>query len=474
MDSTYVPTFFVFMVYAIGSQSSAVDDHASAEGYYTIAMQYLEPILEIDGLESIQALLAIGVFSARSPYGVSLWKISGMAMRLCVQLGYHRSTEKYRRSGDSLTKEMSKRCFWVAYDFDRYTGSILGLPGAISDQSIDVELPLDVDDEQITPAGILPAVPQRSPTTMTGTIHLIKLRQIWSKFSTHLFPTSSLCSHGDHVDSSPTIEELREQLEQWRASAPTIFDQPSDTPLSVFASRGWFHVAYNHSILLLYRHYLMDTKPYKCSRPLPRTPEIVDRAYQESHSKARDLCLIYRRLYQNPCIKFTWSSLHMTFYSGLTYLYCLWRSKSIRDAAKQRDVFNTLNACQTVLVVLAERWKLAASYRDLFETLSERTISMMSGDLDQEATPGTATGTATATHDDAAGPEPVLAAQDWSNGFDGMDLPPESEWMISEMVQGVQDADANIFEDFTNVEINYDFLSEDLQIPSTRNNGGVM
>lgn len=135
-----VVAFFVLMVYAIGSLTSDTSAPEVAELYYKAALDYLEPVLEIDGLESIQALLSIAVYSIRSPSGMSLWKVSGMTMRLCIQLGYHRSAEKYRPGGDAVTKEMSKRCFWVAYDLDRYVSCILGLPGAISDLSIDVEV----------------------------------------------------------------------------------------------------------------------------------------------------------------------------------------------------------------------------------------------------------------------------------------------------------------------------------------------
>ena len=135
-----IPTFFVLMVYAIGSLASDTTRPDEAEGYYKAALDHLEPVLDLDGIESIQALLAIAVYSIRSPFGMSLWKVSGMAMRLCVQLGYHRNIEKYRPGGDLLSREMSKRCFWVAYDLDRYVSCILGLPVAISDLSIDVEV----------------------------------------------------------------------------------------------------------------------------------------------------------------------------------------------------------------------------------------------------------------------------------------------------------------------------------------------
>lgn len=65
-----------------------------------------------------------------------------MAIRHCIELGYHRSVERYHRSTDALTKEMSKRCFWVAYDIDRVAAFTLGRPVGIPDGSIDVEVRL--------------------------------------------------------------------------------------------------------------------------------------------------------------------------------------------------------------------------------------------------------------------------------------------------------------------------------------------
>lgn len=71
---------------------------------------------------------------------IEIRKISGMAIRQCVELGYHRSTEKYRFRADALSKEISKRCFWVAYDLDCVASFILGRPKGIPDIAIDVEV----------------------------------------------------------------------------------------------------------------------------------------------------------------------------------------------------------------------------------------------------------------------------------------------------------------------------------------------
>jgi hypothetical protein len=63
-----------------------------------------------------------------------------MAIRHCIELGYHRSVKKFRPNSDALTSEMSKRIFWVAYDIDRTAALTLGRPFGIADQMIDVEV----------------------------------------------------------------------------------------------------------------------------------------------------------------------------------------------------------------------------------------------------------------------------------------------------------------------------------------------
>jgi hypothetical protein len=122
-----------------------------------MALDHISPLLAIDSLESLQSILCCAVYSIRSPVGASLWcyllpyhkrssinrlrrKISGMSIQNCIELGYHRSAEIYRRDADTLAKELSKRCFWVAYDIDRVAAFRLGRPVGIPEEAIDVEV----------------------------------------------------------------------------------------------------------------------------------------------------------------------------------------------------------------------------------------------------------------------------------------------------------------------------------------------
>ncbi|KAH8894140.1 hypothetical protein GQ53DRAFT_793113 [Thozetella sp. PMI_491] len=466
-----LPLFFVLMVYAIGSLALGSNELENAEIYYSAALDHISSVIELDSLESIQSLLCCAVYSIRSHIGASLWKISGLAMRHCVELGYHRSTERFRGNADALTKEMSKRCFWVAYDIDRVAASVLGRPVGIPDEAIDVELPLDIDDEYITVTGLLrePRNPSHEPpTNMTGAIHAIKLRQLWSKFSSQLYPAST----GPQAAwDENTVERLRQELEQWRATAPDRLDFPDSRPLSVWASQEWFQLAFDHSIMLLYRHHITGLGGYGSEGqdtdanrgwdgtgggPADNKTARIERALDECLYCSRDLCLTYRRLYQRPTIQFTWGSLHILFLGGLTYMYCLWRSPRLRATVRQTDVVSTCMACTTVLVIIAERWNLATTYRDIFEALSERTISMMCGEPGnafltlggQQYGPGAAGGAYLEKPGDAVmgvddgglglPTTPTVPLQNWISALDDIGIPQESEWLVQELLQGVR------------------------------------
>ena len=200
---------------------------------------------------------------------------------------------------------------------------------------------------------------------MSAAIHTFRLRRIWSQIHISLY--SSLDSNERfNLAASARTECLHQQLREWRDTSPQV---SIETNLSVFDSNSWFKLAYNHSVLLLYRAQLTRHYP----PPEVRPQQIL----LECYCAARDICLEYRRLYikQQP-VSYTWGALNILFLAGLTYLHCLWTSE-IRDTIRQDEISNTCTACTMVLVVLAEHWKQAAPYRDIFEALASRTMAMV-------------------------------------------------------------------------------------------------
>ncbi|PVH76155.1 hypothetical protein DL98DRAFT_657644 [Cadophora sp. DSE1049] len=363
-----VGCFFVNIIYAVGALVLPRSYGCSPEGFHASAQLYMDYVIELDSIESIQAILCCAMYSLRSPVGVSVWSLAGLALRQCIELGYHRSARKFDLSLDPLRLEMRRRVFWCSYGIDRAASMTLGRPFGIPDQEIDIEYPSDIDDSLITPTGIL-GQPRTSttepPTSMSAAIHTFKLRRIWSQIHISLY--SSLDTNERSNSANPAhTEYLHQQLREWRDTSPQI---STETTLSVFDSNSWFKLAYDHSLLLLYRGQL--------TRHYPTPEERPQRIFMECSRAARDICLEYRRVFikQQP-VSYTWGALNILFLAGLTYLHCLWTS-DIRVTIRQDEISNTCTACTMVLVVLAERWEQAAPYRDIFEALASKTMAMV-------------------------------------------------------------------------------------------------
>jgi hypothetical protein len=201
---------------------------------------------------------------------------------------------------------------------------------------------------------------------MSAAIHTFRLRQIWSQIHISLYSSLHV---SDQSSSAPSlkIKSLYKDLQDWRNSTPP--QKPTDTTLSVFDTHSWFNLAYNHTILLLYRGQL--TRHYSSLEKGP-----VDIFLQCSRA-AREICTDYRRLYIKQPLSYTWGALNILFLAGLTYLHCLWTSPEIRDATRHDEISSTCTAATMVLTVLAERWRQAVPYRDIFEALANKTMSMI-------------------------------------------------------------------------------------------------
>ncbi|EMD87179.1 hypothetical protein COCC4DRAFT_44516 [Bipolaris maydis ATCC 48331] len=104
---------------------------------------------------------------------------------------------------------------------------------------------------------------------------------------------------------------------------------------------------------------------------------------------------------------------------------------------------NTCMACNTVLVVIAERWSQATAYRDTFETLSQKTINMICTEMSSSANEN---GITAANLDNAGfATNQDIFSHDWFGGLEAMDVPHESEWLVEELLQGMRNSQSADF-----------------------------
>lgn len=115
-----------------------------------LAMKNFRHVLELQDLETVKCLLLLGIYSFFEPKGVSSWTISGITMRLVIELGLNRPlTAKKMTTMSAMDVESRYRVFWSAYCYERVVATSLGRISAIDDEDVGVPLPRALYDSEL-------------------------------------------------------------------------------------------------------------------------------------------------------------------------------------------------------------------------------------------------------------------------------------------------------------------------------------
>lgn len=147
--------FMAYMVIAIVplvsedypiSQGSFVSIHLLAK-----CMKVLDRVFgQEDGVNIIQCLHLLVIFSIHSSVAGSAWHLIGFAMNKCIALGYHREPGPSSAASSPTAADESQQirwAFWGCYLLDRLLCAALGRPFSIHDRYITVCLPGQQDGD---------------------------------------------------------------------------------------------------------------------------------------------------------------------------------------------------------------------------------------------------------------------------------------------------------------------------------------
>ncbi|KAL4974182.1 fungal-specific transcription factor domain-containing protein [Aspergillus desertorum] len=165
---------------------------------------------------------------------------SGIAMRLALSLGMHRSAARHTTL-TPVERESRRRTWWVLYFFDRFSASKLGQPIAVRDEDIDVEMP---SMEGLTREEMAEFLDPRN------LVINIKLGRIIGNILTQVYgipkATKGLYIHQVH--------SILKQLRAWHDELPSDMRvKERGTPRPVAS----LHLAYNQCIIQTTRPVLL-------------------------------------------------------------------------------------------------------------------------------------------------------------------------------------------------------------------------
>ncbi|PHH65349.1 hypothetical protein CDD81_2761 [Ophiocordyceps australis] len=403
------------------------------EEYHASAIVHLESCLSFGGggLEVLQAVLLLANFALLRPVSPGLWYITGVAVRLAVDLGLHHEDAAFDQAMSSASpsadgpvapmacqddshergrrqriRDMRRRLWWCTYSFDRLVSTCVGRPFGLSDEVITTELPSLLDDDFITPTGFVePPYGDLQPSYKHVAHHYFRLRKLQSEMIQVLQYNQAQMTRagrGSYWRSYPEMRhntpspflvgfdsfrtwrlDIDKRLLLWKKSAPTRNET------GVAFSTEFLELNYWQAIIMLYRQSLSVPAMFEgeynpsdeVSSPAAFMAELredEDQIYIKVAEAGQKILRIYRQLHLSGLVSYTYLSTHHLFMAGISYLYAIWHSAVVRSRLTMDEVDFTILAAKSVFTDMIDKCPPAETCRDAFDRTAKATIKMAS------------------------------------------------------------------------------------------------
>jgi hypothetical protein len=451
------------------------EEQRQPEEYHASAIVHLETFLASStepsegigsSLEELQAVLLLAGFALLRPVAPGLWYIIGVAVRLAIDLGLHvedgvdlnasgTGDAGKGSNGDALMKDGSKlsgsdpkdrgrrqyirdfrrRLWWCVYSFDRLVSSCVGRPFGVSDHDVTTGFPSLLEDEYITPSGLLP--PQDGsdgPSYKHVAYHYFRLRLLQSEILQVLQYRQAQLARERGVDQdnpymltdlpSPFLKVFDGSFKRWRTDIDRRLWEwkdaaPSQAETGVQFSPLFLELNYWQAVIMLYRQSLSiptdladDVRSATEDVQSPSMTYVEEREDEDTvflkvAEAGQKVLKLYRQLHRLYLVNYTFLATHHLFMAGMywvyssrwftdvvlgiSFLYAIWHSPVVRSrlvgypflAVTLTDHLQTLDdvdftvlAATSVLDDLVEMCPPAGACRDAFGRMCKATIKM--------------------------------------------------------------------------------------------------
>lgn len=292
-------------------------------------------LLETGNLVLVQALTLISNYVQKTNKPNSGYNYLGLAKRMAMGIGLHKEFPIWR--SNPLKLEIRRRIWWCMFIFD--TGAIItfGRPLDFPKDGVEVQLPLNVSDSDIT------ASTKEFPPNRPQTCLYTHLR------CQALFHLATLNIYEQVLAGQLHAEEMifldNEHLKKWLAEVPNWFAdgtvQPHPKYRFCHAKLQW---RWRNLRILMYRPYLMrrllsrNRDPVQAGRYAPSSPaeETAIRLCLDAASQSIGLIAAYWRT-ETKNVLTCWYSLYFLFQATMIPMICLRNDPLAPSAVNHRD-----------------------------------------------------------------------------------------------------------------------------------------
>ncbi|KAF9010746.1 fungal-specific transcription factor domain-containing protein [Cyathus striatus] len=207
----------------------------------------------------LHALSVMYVQTTQAPDGV--WVQIGIGLRLAQEVGAHRK-RKTPCGRPNAENELWKRTFWVLLCLDRHISSCSGRPCCIQEDDIDLDLPVDCDDEYWDQGFMQPL---GKPSKISFFIYYLKLMDILAYVMKAIYPIKRLDrTLGKPLPEQKVIPDIDSTMNSWLDSIPIHLRwNPNCKDDLLLKQSAALHASYYDLQILVHRPFI----------PSPRNPQ---------------------------------------------------------------------------------------------------------------------------------------------------------------------------------------------------------
>ncbi len=371
--------FVVNMVVAISLQK--MGKYAGLpDSYYLNAMRRFEDVVRPQDLKTLQCLVLIGQYSLMTPTRTATYYVTGLATRICQQMGLGDESTIAVGLFDARALDMRRRVSWVvttqefglAYTMGRPTGF------AKADDFMNVKFFDTAMDEDITPDGIRPGRPCERKEVA---IHFCKMRLLQAEIRRVLYEKKR--SEPVH-ESHPWFLQMEQRLKEWLDTCP---EQPAwckpwyESPLLLCVCER----AANYDSRLAECHHSMIISLY---RPSPQVPKPTSNAALKCFEASRSIIDLTSRQIEDGTADITWESL-LTIYASLNALLWSISYLEVRTEHVREDVQDLAAAALEAIKIFSDRWPGSSSAVQLYTVIANACLQSYNVEEETPSPPST-------------------------------------------------------------------------------------
>jgi hypothetical protein len=370
-DPSHEDRYRVFMIIAISSITKYRRGETSEHphGFFRAAQRYAPHVPWLGTLNSIQNLLLVARFAMYHHIECSIWDISRLCIRQCIELGLHRPPAQ---TLTPIEEQIRRNVFWDCYVHDRYSSGILGRPFAIAESQISVALPHLASEDEIIHAqvrGLDDLETAHTPNEVSVFRFVISLRRITGRIQTHFFSSDRYTAPSSRTTLSAgqarmDLDYYLGELRKCRDSAP-VFEQPR----SLYQRSEWYDFLAEKDRLLLIRGTIA-AQPISGLHPSRN----LLRMCLGCATRVIDL---YISMFSRGHITWTRSYFQILFSSGLAIMYSLSILQVGVESDKQAKeaALAALVSCGNLLLRFVSEMPDAKRFALVFEALTKQYLT---------------------------------------------------------------------------------------------------